>query len=174
LLALYLSKNLALKKIILLRHAKAEKLISESSDFERNLAERGKNDALQMAHQLAKTKHIPEYIIASPANRTKQTASIFQKELHIKQIALDSNIYEADLSDLIHVIKEIDDQYEQILLVGHNPSITGLVGYISQTFIAHIPTSGIVVVELPITSWPLIQNRIGKVIWQTSPIEMSF
>lgn len=161
-----------MKNIILLRHAKAEKLKSEISDFERNLDERGKNDAFLMAKQLENTPFIPDQIIASPANRTKQTANIFSKTLHVKNLELDTNIYEADISDLIHVIKEIDDQYNQVLLVGHNPSITGLVGYLTKTFIVHIPTSGIVVVELPMITWKQTQQRIGKIIWHTSPKEM--
>ncbi|MFY8166321.1 MAG: SixA phosphatase family protein [Sediminibacterium sp.] len=158
-----------MKNLILMRHAKAEKDSVKASDFERDLEERGKKDALFMAQLLGKTKFIPAQIVASPANRTKQTASIVSKELKVKNLELDSNIYEADISDLMHVLREFDDQFKQILLVGHNPSITGIVGYLTQSFVEHIPTSGIVVVELPALTWKQIQNRTGKVLWHQSP-----
>ena len=60
-------------------------------------------------------------------------------------------------------------QYNQIMLVGHNPSITGIIGYLTPTFLEHIPTSGIVVVELPSLTWKLVQNRNGKVLWHQTP-----
>lgn len=158
-----------MKTLILMRHGKAEKLTHNTPDFERNLEDRGKKDAANMAHLLSQTKYIPELIIASPANRTKQTAHILSKELSIKNIELDTQIYEAEISDLMHVLRETNDQYNTIALVGHNPSITVIVGYLSNTYLEHVPTSGIVVVELATDTWRLTQARIGKLVWQKNP-----
>ena len=152
-----------------MRHAKAEKWNAKGSDFERNLEERGEKDAYLVAQILSNEKFKPEQIIASPAHRTKQTANIVAKTLKIKNIELDTQIYEADISDLMHVIRDLDDQYNQIMMVGHNPSITGIIGYLTPTFLEHIPTSGIVVVELPTLTWKLVQNRNGKVLWHQTP-----
>lgn len=152
-----------------MRHAKAEKFNAKGTDFERDLEERGKKDASHTAQILSHTKYIPEQIIASPAHRTKQTANIVSKELKLKNMELDTQIYEADISDLMHVIRELDDQYNQVMIVGHNPSITGIIGYLTPTFIEHVPTSGIVVVELPTLTWKLVQNRTGKLLWHQTP-----
>jgi phosphohistidine phosphatase len=69
----------------------------------------------------------------------------------------------------MHVIREFDDQYDTVMVVGHNPSITGIVGYLTDTFIEHVPTSGIVVVKFDEATWKLTKSRAGKVVWNQTP-----
>ncbi len=154
-----------------MRHAKALKESADGSDFERDLDERGKKDLVAMAFSLNKISIQPELIVSSPARRTKKTSKIMAKELKIQenQIEFDSNIYEASISDLMHVIHELNETHSTIMLVGHNPSITSIVGYLTSTFAEHVPTSGIVVVEFQENNWRLIQARSGKVIAYLNP-----
>jgi phosphohistidine phosphatase len=160
-----------LKYLILMRHAKALKESADGSDFSRDLDERGKKDAVVMALALTKTNFQPELIVSSPAKRTKKTSKIMAKELQMNesQIAFDSNIYEAGINDLMHVIHELDEMNSTIMLVGHNPSITSIVGYLTSTFAEHVPTSGIVVVGFQENNWRLVQARTGRVIAYLNP-----
>jgi phosphohistidine phosphatase len=154
-----------------MRHAKALKESADGSDFSRDLDERGKKDAVVMALALTKTNFQPELIVSSPAKRTKKTSKIMAKELQMNesQIAFDSNIYEAGINDLMHVIHELDEMNSTIMLVGHNPSITSIVGYLTSTFAEHVPTSGIVVVGFQENNWRLVQARTGRVIAYLNP-----
>jgi phosphohistidine phosphatase len=154
-----------------MRHAKAMKDSADGSDFERDLEERGKKDASEMANAFSKTKIKPQFLIASPAKRTKKTAQIFLKESKLTHIPqeLDSHIYLATISDIMHVVHELNDLYQNVVLVGHNPAVTSIIGYLSPTFIEHVPTSGIVVVSFQEKTWKLIQSRSGKIEWTGSP-----
>ena len=148
-----------------MRHAKALKESSNGSDFDRDLDERGKTDLIAMAENLSKNKLIPDLIVASPAKRTKKTSKIMAKELQIDEhlIEYDSNIYESNINDLMHVIHELNEANSRVMIVGHNPSITSIIGYLTTTFAEHIPTSGIVVVAFQEKNWRLIQPRLGSV-----------
>ncbi len=146
-----------------MRHGKAVKEAASGHDFDRGLEERGKSDVQEVIQQLVKSKHIPELIVASPAKRTLKTAEIALSELKLKreQLLLESSIYEAHISDLMHVIRELDDTCKTVLLVGHNPSITSMVGSLTPSFIEHTPTSGLSVIKLNVPTWQLVQAKKG-------------
>jgi phosphohistidine phosphatase len=163
-----------MKQIIFMRHAKALKDTS-NGDFYRELDDRSKKDLAFMAQEFKNTNFSIDKIIASPSQRTKKTAQIFCKELKLNTsiIDLDSSIYEAGISDLMHVIREQDDNLHSILIVGHNPSITSIIGFLTPTFAEHVPTSGIVVVEFKDKTWKLVQSKNGKVTWFKNPKGLS-
>lgn len=163
-----------MKQLVLMRHAKATKEF-DGSDYDRSLVERGKNDAGSMGELLKKSKYSPEFIVSSPAKRALKTALIVNKILGLKssQMELDTYIYEAELNDLLHVIRSINDRYKKVMLVGHNPSMTSLVGYLTPTFVEQIPTSGIVIVEFETETWKMIQQQSGKIVWSQSPHKIS-
>ena len=70
-----------MKTLILMRHAKAVHADGLLSDFERNLNDRGKEDAAQMGKRLLHKKVNPDLIICSAAKRTAKTAKIVADQL---------------------------------------------------------------------------------------------
>lgn len=160
-----------MKTLILLRHGKAVKESPSGNDYDRTLEERGKAEVSQMSHLLKEKKFIPEIIVASPAKRTSKTAEIVLKELGLNksQLEFESSIYDASLQDLMHVIRALNNTYSTVMLVGHNPSITGLVGFLTPTFLEHVPTSGLVSIELNISIWQMAQPQCGKLLWHKGP-----
>jgi phosphohistidine phosphatase len=147
-----------------MRHGKAIKEASSGFDYDRGLEERGKNDVSEVIQSLAKTKFLPELIVASPAKRTLKTAEIALAELKLKKdkLLFESSIYEAHFKDIFHVIRELDDNYKTVLLIGHNPSITSMVGLLTPSFIEHTPTSGLHIISLKVSTWQLVLQPIGK------------
>ena len=69
-----------MKKLLLIRHAKAEKDITVK-DIDRPLKYIGIQDATFMAERLKERSLIPQILITSPALRTKTTAEIFADHL---------------------------------------------------------------------------------------------
>ena len=63
-----------MKKIIFVRHGKAEEPCDGFADFERSLTERGKNISRLMASKLKEIEKDPGIIITSPAFRALETA----------------------------------------------------------------------------------------------------
>ena len=133
------------KHIYLLRHAKSSWKDLTIPDFDRPLNKRGKRDAPKMGKLLGKMGVSPDLIISSPAKRTKETISIISKEIHFREkIFYNENIYDSSADELLNIIKAFDEKFNRVLLVGHNPSLTDLVNYLSKDKIDNIPTCGIV------------------------------
>ena len=84
-----------MKKLIFIRHGRAEDPAPEISDFERSLTLKGKSISKLMAHKLHEKENTPGVLITSPAFRALETAIIFAEEFGIKSetIILNSDLY---------------------------------------------------------------------------------
>lgn len=160
-----------MKTLLLMRHAKSSHYEVGVSDFDRPLNERGKADAPEMGKRLLKKLMIPDIIVSSPAKRALKTAKLVAEQIGYdeKKIDLQSDIYEADIADLVHVIRSLDDKYEIALIFGHNPGFTGLVGYLTNTFIENLPTSGIAAIQFDMATWKQISSGKGTTLWIDYP-----
>ena len=95
-----------MKKLFLIRHAKSSWDDATLKDFDRPLNKRGEQNAPLMAKRL-KTKQItPDIIYASPANRAKSTALIFDALLNpSSKIQWIPTLYESSKETIITLIK---------------------------------------------------------------------
>lgn len=143
-----------MKHLYLIRHAKSDWSNESKSDFERGLNKRGKKAILTMANALKEKKVMPDLILASPAKRAQLTAIGLAKEIgYTGKIKYSDALYMADPLDVISIIKEIKDKYDDVCIVGHNPETTQLTNLMVEEYIENVPTLGIVALELPIKHW---------------------
>ncbi len=71
------------RKLIFVRHARAEDQGPEITDFERSLTTRGKRESRLMARILKSKEKNPGTVISSPAFRAIETAIIFCREFDV-------------------------------------------------------------------------------------------
>jgi phosphohistidine phosphatase len=137
--------------------------MTTKSDFKRKLIKQGKNDSLQVAERLKKQKIKPDLVITSPAPRAAETARIFAKQLKYKQKNIKSrkSLFRQTEHALLDVVHEIDDRYDTVMIVGHDPSITDFVHFLIQDFKEIIPTCGVVGIEFDTLSWRDISQGQG-------------
>ena len=138
-----------MKQIFLVRHAKSYWGDQSLSDFDRPLNKRGKIDAPFMG-KILKGKNVkPDLIISSPARRAKKTAIVFADKIGYpeKKILYNEELYEATENNILKVLKQIDEDYQNVMLFGHNPGLTLLNNFISNNYIDNIPTCGVVAME---------------------------
>ncbi len=102
------------KKIVFIRHAQAVDLAS--SDFQRSLDEVGKTQAKRVGEFLLTKKELPEKIIYSPAERTRETAVLVAKELHFlaENLLSEPSIYNAETETLLKVIQQLPKDIDSI------------------------------------------------------------
>lgn len=115
-----------MKRILtLVRHAKSSWRDVGCSDFDRTLNKRGLSDAPQMGKRLFDSSYRVERIISSPARRAINTAKLIAQEINfdIQAIATNEIIYEASLGALFGLVNQLDDQVNNVMLVGHNPDL---------------------------------------------------
>lgn len=138
-----------MSKIYFIRHSKAvDENKDGAKDALRELSQKGKEDAKFMASRLKMYDVMPGAIFSSSAKRCEQTAKIIAKTLKFKEeIDLIDELYDISFEDLLKFVKNIDESLDEIFIITHNPSITEICEYLSDSSIDNIPTSGIFCVE---------------------------
>ena len=150
-----------MKTIFLLRHAKSSWENSDLSDFDRLLNQRGLEAAPFMGETIAKNRFQIDKIISSPARRAQQTAILVKESANINgEIEYDDRIYEASPPRLLKVISEIDEKYQSVMLVGHNPGMEGLIKSLTGE-LQPMPTAALAVIDLKIDKWNEITTDCG-------------
>ncbi len=145
-----------MKTLYLMRHAKSDQDYVDLADRDRPLAERGRRDAPFMAQQLLAREVSPlDLIICSPAVRTLSTATLVAKELDYDplKIQVEDALYEADREAYLDIISQLKPSLEEVLIVGHNNTITDVANFLSPQFVPELPTAGLVCLRFDTLSW---------------------
>jgi len=160
-----------LKTIIFIRHAKSSWKYPELTDFERPLNKRGKRDAPEMAIRLQKLAIKPDLIVSSAAVRAKMTATYFAELLDypVANIQEDEKIYEASVEDVFDVICSLPDNYNLILVFGHNPTFTMIANRFSSKMIENVPTTGMFGVRFKTKTWKNFAGSSAKFLFYDYP-----
>lgn len=156
-----------MKKLLLIRHAKAEHEI-KSSDYERPLTEKGIMDATIMAQRLVAEDIKPALIIASPALRTHTTANIFSEHLLSHEIETDRKIYDASENTLLRIINHLPEDRDFVAIVGHNPGISQILYYLTGK-IKDVPTGAVALVEFDMEEWQAVSMEMGELTYYDEP-----
>jgi phosphohistidine phosphatase len=115
--------------LYILRHASAGvKRANPILDRKRSLDKDGKRHCLQLAHVLSAMRLQFDAIASSPLKRCMQTASLVGTEAGYEARIVPSLglAPEATFAQFQKLLKEFED-FENVLLVGHNPSLTNFV-----------------------------------------------
>jgi phosphohistidine phosphatase len=161
-----------MKKIIFVRHGRAEDQTSEISDFERSLTLKGKIISKQMARRFREKENEPGLLITSPAFRALETAIILGVEFGIKpdNIRIESNLYyKASIKILFEILANIDDEVEKITLFGHNPAFTEMPDRLSRNGCEFLTKTSIVCISFPVKTWSGIKLDNGKLEYFLKP-----
>lgn len=144
-----------MKTLYLVRHAKSSWDDPSLHDSDRPLNKRGKRDAPFMAKLFADRGLRPDALVSSPAVRAFTTARHFAKALGLQKedIVQKNGIYEATSGELLRIVQELRDEWDTVLLFGHNPTFTLFANQFAGRHIDNIPTCGVVKISGPVDSW---------------------
>jgi phosphohistidine phosphatase len=161
-----------MKKLIFVRHAKAEEPSSEISDFERSLTIKGKVISRLMAQRLMKVENSAGTLITSPAFRALETAFIFGGEFKIKHemIRMHSNLYHKMSFQCLHEIFSIvNEDTDTIMLFGHNPSFSEITNILCAEGCDFMPKCGVIGIKFNIKTWSEVKRNAGKLEYFLKP-----
>lgn len=154
-----------MKKLIFVRHGRAEDPDPEISDFERSLTLKGKIISRQMARKLIDKEKFPGLMITSPAFRAIETALIFAEEFGIEyeKIIINSALYyKMNFQALTEIISQASDDIDEITLFGHNPSFTDIADKLCKGGCDFLPKSGVIGISFNTGTWSEIRQNTGK------------
>ncbi len=156
------------RTLLVLRHGKAEE--PSPQDHARSLVERGRSAARRMGRFLTATDQVPELVLSSDAARALETAELAREAggWHCP-LQTDDRLYGAEPQALLEVLRELDDDAELVLLVGHEPGCSGLVSLLVGGGACVFATGAMARVELQDEPWSSLAPACGALRWLIDP-----
>src|SRR5882757_4288642 len=108
-------------RLMLLRHAKAEKAEPGLGDRERRLNARGQSDTALIGAYIARHGLIPDAVIVSTARRTRETWDHLASALSDPPPAtFEDRLYNAGTEAILATVKATAPAVRTLLVIGHN------------------------------------------------------
>ena len=155
----------------LLRHAKSSWGDPGQKDFDRPLAERGREAAPRMGGYMAAQGLNPDLVLCSPAVRARQTLDLVLPQLTGQPtVEYEDALYLAAPSVLLARIRKIAAKVRHILVISHDPGMQGLAVELAakgdpellQAVASKFPTAGLVVITFKSNDWSKVAPGKGQ------------
>lgn len=151
-----------MKTVILLRHAKSSWDDPALADIDRPLNPRGKASAPVMARWLEAKGLLPDLVLCSPSQRTRQTVGRMRKEVpEIPEPAIVDMLYEAAPEDILAALRAVPPAAATVMVVSHEPTMSSTAELLSDETVSaecaaafgHFPTAAVAVFEAEGDDW---------------------
>jgi phosphohistidine phosphatase len=152
--------------LALIRHIKSDWEDGHRTDFERTVRDSRRMDAVASAQWLKTKGFSPEQLLCSPAFRTLQTMIQLLPvwELQLRNTRTEMQLYESGASAYLHVLSQLDPSVSNVLIIGHNPSLTDLINRLQPEWVRNLSTSGAALIRFDNASWNSIEASGGKLL----------
>jgi phosphohistidine phosphatase len=167
-----------MRRLILLRHAKAERSEPGMADNSRALIDRGRKDAAKIGGYMAGHGLIPDRVLISPAVRAQETWKHAAGAFKPAPGALSAErLYDATPHTILAVIKDAPAGAHTLLIVGHNPGLHDLAVMLvasgdidaRERLREKLPTSGLVIIDFAFDDWSKLHPQSGRLERFVSP-----
>jgi phosphohistidine phosphatase len=165
------------KRLYLLRHAKAEAQAEARDDKSRALSERGRHDAAKMALHMRRMKYLPDFVLCSTSLRTRETLEYWSVAIaeNPKAQFVDA-LYLAEPETMLSLLKRAPEKAEALMIVAHNPGTE----QIAMTLLREelkprerdqvdameekYPTAALAVIDLDVDAWKDVKPATGRLV----------
>jgi phosphohistidine phosphatase len=167
-----------MRRLLLLRHAKAERSEPGTQDRARVLIERGRNDAARIGAYMASHALLPDRVVLSPSARTQETWKYLSGAFKPAPAVISAErLYNAAPRDIIAIIKATPASAHSLMLIGHNPGLheaavmliaSGDID-VRERLREGLPTAGLVIIDFAFDDWSKLHPQSGRVERFVSP-----
>ncbi|UCS92367.1 histidine phosphatase family protein [Echinicola marina] len=147
------------KYLTLLRHGEAEPAKGFNEDFYRPLSESGKYKLNRLGNVLKNRELAFDVSYISTALRTLETAEIINNYISISRKEAQMQLYLADAEVIFEALKTSPDDFNHIMLVGHNPGISAVLALLTNDYQINLAPGMMAMLELYTDSWEVGLNR---------------
>ena len=160
-----------MRRLLLLRHAKAERAKPNGRDRDRVLEDRGRADARKIGRYLARHGLVPDRALVSPSARTRETWALAAEAFDRPPAAsFEDDIYESSPQAILQTIQAGGAGARTLLVVGHNPSMQELAALLiaagdveeRRRLNEDFPTSALAVIGLAAGDWHGLRAHAGR------------
>lgn len=151
-------------ELLVLRHAKSSWDEIDTVDHDRRLSPRGVKAARRMGALIAERGWLPDRILCSTAQRTKETLALAREawpEASAIAVSELAGLYLAPPSRLLDIVRRQPDEARRLMVIGHNPGlqtfVTRLAGHgdkkLRATVEIKFPTAALAHITLELAAW---------------------
>ncbi len=165
------------RELWVLRHAKAGAHTVE--DHGRTLTGRGRRQCAELVSHLTAggtPDTAPRLLLVSSATRARDTAErVLQAFGDGARIEIEPALYEADAEEVIELVRQVDDELRSVMVVGHNPTLEGLLWLLveddggRELLRGGLSTGALAVVGFDSPSWAALKLGTGRLLSLYSP-----
>jgi phosphohistidine phosphatase len=173
---------MTMRRLLLFRHAKAERSEPGMGDRARQLMERGRKDAATIGAYMASHALVPDRVMTSPAARTQETwkfaAPAFRPAPAVTPV---ERLYDATPHYILGVIRAAPLAARSLLILGHNPGLHAVAlllvasGDIEtrERLREKMPTCGLAVIDFALDDWAKLHPQSGRLERFVTPKSLS-
>ena len=156
------------KVLLVLRHAQSAGKQSGQLDYDRSLTAEGEEIARALGKTILRQGFKLDLIASSSATRAKGTVDLVNQSIQLsdENIHFEQTLYDGLMSDWNEHIRELPNEVNQVMLVGHNPWLSMLVSSFAGTVIDLAPCE-LIGFEFDVDSWKEIEGP-GKEIYRSN------
>ena len=160
------------KNLLIIRHCEASFNSDTNRDFDRPLTENGISQSVLLGQKINSYPFDLDAFYVSPALRTMETLRGISRELDVAPRIMDAEeIYEATENVLKACINRFDDQFDHVVLLGHNPSVAQIFAYLSFEIRDYTPGTSSWI-QFEVDSWSEIGQNSGQLMDYYYPGQM--
>lgn len=153
------------RTLLVLRHAKAAGEPGVN-DAKRPLTGRGRQNAAAAGQWLLARGVTPDWVLCSPARRTRETWALLSAALGTAApgadaVTFDPRVYDAGAQELLDLVNEQPDDAYTLLTVGHNPASQQLVAWLTGRSDLAFPTCALAVIRFG-AGWAAVSPGGGE------------
>jgi phosphohistidine phosphatase len=159
------------RRLLLFRHAKAQRPEPGMEDHARVLIERGRKDSARIGAYMATNGLVPDRVLISPSARTQETWKFTATAFSSTPTAVTAEqLYEATPRAIIALVKEAATEVHTLLVIGHNPGLHELALKLVASGNADarerlqekLPTAGLVIMDFAFDDWRKLHRQSGR------------
>jgi phosphohistidine phosphatase len=159
------------RRLLLFRHAKAQRPEPGMKDRARVLIERGRKDSAKIGAYMATNGLVPDRVLISPSARTQETWKFTATAFSSTPAAVTAEqLYEATPREIIALVKEVPTEVHTLLVIGHNPELHELALMLvasantdaRKLLQDKLPTAGLVIMNFAFDDWRKLHRQSGR------------
>lgn len=159
------------KTLFIVRHAKVKPTESGERDIDRELAPEGLQQSSRLGFYIYKNNTDISGIVCSSAIRATQTAELISDQINfnISKIIIDPELYEASVRILFNKVCAFNNEWNEVIIVGHNPVVSYFVEYVTGHHFDGMESGGLVKIACGVDDWGLVTQDNASFEYYVSP-----
>jgi phosphohistidine phosphatase len=163
-----------MKRLLLLRHAKAVAGSPKLGDHDRPLNDRGHSDAPRVGAAMQHKLYVPGIVLCSTAKRTVETCRHVVAEFDAAPtVEFRDDLYLAPAKIIANAVRAIDVAADVALVIGHNPGLEECAKMLARkprsdserkrldALAIKFPTAALAVIDFDVDAWSGIGSGEG-------------